>query len=307
MGYGHIGKLHENVLNKSTKGQLVAIIDDVDIDSPFPKFNNIQALKSSKLSIDTIIIATPNGLHFRHAKEALENGFHVIVEKPITLNVQDLERLLYIAEQHKLRIFNMLQLRFSPVVLWLKDVLNKNLLGDIFLVNIQCYWNRNAEYYGKREWHGTNALDGGVLFTQFSHFVDVMHFWFEELKPKDVRTFNFNHQDSTEFADSGLINFEIPHGGFGSMTYTISTFEKNFDSTITIIAAKGTLQIGGQYMNQINYLNAENVANPFTEPIGKIFHQNALEEIIDAVAQNRPSILDAENARNVIKFLEVVS
>lgn len=201
----------------------------------------------------------------------------------------------------------MLQLRLSPVAQWVKKILNQQDLGEIYLVNVQCYWNRNEAYYQQRAWHGTRAMDGGVLFTQFSHFIDILHFWFEELKPKDIRNFNFNHQNCTEFPDSGLINFEIPTGGFGSMTYTISAYEKNFDSTITIIAEKGTVQIGGQYMNQVKYLNSPELQNPFETETEKVFHPAALAEVIEAVAENRKSILDAVNARNVIKFLELVS
>lgn len=307
MGYGHIARVHEEALNSAENAELVAVVDPEKAGCYLPRFNDLYDFQASGISADAVIIATPNGLHFEHAKNALVAGFHVIVEKPVTLNSQDLERLIYISEQNDRRLFNMLQLRFSPVVEWVHNILKNKLLGKIYLVNIQCYWNRNETYYSKRPWHGTRKMDGGVLFTQFSHFVDVMHYWFEELKPKDIRNFNFNHQNSTEFADSGIINFEIPEGGFGTMTYTTSTYEKNFDSTITIIAEKGTLQIGGQYMNKINYLNAEDLELPFEEIQPTSFHLNALEEISNAIRSGKPSKLDAVNARNVIKFLEVVS
>ncbi|MDO5656462.1 MAG: Gfo/Idh/MocA family oxidoreductase [Flavobacteriaceae bacterium] len=306
MGYGLIGKVHEAALQQAQNASLEAIIDTAQIQTDLPVFDSIQGLRASDIQVDAIIIATPNGLHFEHARQALENDFHAVVEKPITLSSKDFERLIFIAESKKRRVFNMLQLRFAPIPQWVKKALNDKLFGQVYMVNVQCYWNRNAAYYQQREWHGTREMDGGVLFTQFSHFVDVLHYWFEELKPKDIRSFNFNHQDSTEFPDSGIINFEITHG-FGSMVYTISTFEKNFDSNITIIAEKATLQIGGQYMNQINYFNAENVENPFSKETEKRFHKQALEEIATALTNNRSSILDAENARNVIRFLETVS
>lgn len=306
-GFGHIGKVHQQAMQNSQKAELVAIIDQVKPEVELPHFTDVASLKTSGLEVDVIVIATPNGLHFEHAKASLEAGYHVLVEKPITLNSRDFERLIYIGEHQGKRIFNMLQLRFSPVVQWLKEALNENRLGEIYMVNVNCYWNRNAAYYQQKEWHGTKAMDGGVLFTQFSHFVDVLHYWFEELKPLDIRKFNFNHQDCTEFPDSGMLTFELGKEGFGHMNYTISTFEKNFESNITILAEKGTLQIGGQYMNEINYLNATDLENPFNEPIGNRFHQNAIEEIVDAIEQKRKSILDAENARNVIQFLEVVS
>lgn len=307
LGFGQIGRVHQQAIENSDLMELVAIIDENKPSLEIPYFSNLPSFLEQKVDADIIIIATPNGLHYEHAKTCVEAGYHVLVEKPITLNSKDLERLLYIGEQNNRRIFNMLQLRFSPIVQWFKQVLNDRKLGEIYMVHVNCYWNRNAEYYKNRFWHGTKNMDGGVLFTQFSHFVDVLHYWFDELKPLDIRKFNFNHKGLIEFPDSGMLTFELEKEGFGHMNYTISTYEKNFDSTITIIAEKGTLQIGGQYMNQINYLNAENLTHPFDELIGAKFHQNALEEVVMAIQQQRKSIIDAENARNVIQFLEVVS
>lgn len=307
LGFGQIGKVHQQAMQNSSLIELVAIIDEKNPELEIPYFPDLETFVDQKVEADVVIIATPNGLHFQHAKTCVEAGYHVLVEKPITLNSKDLERLLFMGEQNNKRIFNMLQLRFSPIVQWFKQVLNDRKLGEIYMVNVNCYWNRNEEYYNNRIWHGTKNMDGGVLFTQFSHFVDVLHYWFDELKPLDIRKFNFNHKNSIEFPDSGMLTFAMEKEGFGHLNYTISTFEKNFESDITIIAEKGTLQIGGQYMNNINYLNAESLSHPFDNIIGSKFHQNALEEVVMAIQQKRKSTIDAENARNVIQFLEVVS
>lgn len=309
MGYGHIGKVHEQAIAELSNVDFVAIIDNKinQNDCPeIPIFKSINDLKNSDIEVDLIIIATPNGLHFQHAKEALEACFHVLVEKPITLNARDLETLIFTSQTTGKRLFNMLQLRYSPQVAQVKDWLDNDILGQVFLINVQCYWNRNNAYYEQREWHGTKKMDGGVLFTQFSHFVDVLHYWFNELKPKDVRSFNFAHKDSTEFADSGIINFKTNSDAFGTMTYTTATYDRNFESTITILAEKGTLQIGGQYMNEFNYVRIEG-EDCNMENSGKFFHAKAIKDVVESIQQGKSSILDAENARNVIKFLEVVS
>lgn len=307
IGYGHIGKVHREAINHLENAALVAIIDPEPIDVDLPHFYDFDSFNSAGIAADVIIIATPNGLHYEMAKQSLSAGYHTIVEKPITLKANDLNDLLHLSKSKNKRLFNMLQIRFSPIVQWVKELIGSGELGDLYMVNAQCYWNRNADYYEKRAWHGSKEQDGGVLFTQFSHFVDVLHFWLNELKPKDIRTYNFNHQDLTEFADSGHIHFEIPGGGCGSLIYTTSVYQKNFDSQITIIAEKGTIQIAGQYMNELKYLNVENLSNPFTQEVGKHFHQQALSEINDAILEVRPSVLDAQNAQNVIQFLEVVS
>lgn len=307
VGYGHIGKVHAEAIHKIENAELVAVIDSQKVEIGIPHFTDLESFVGSGIEADTIIIATPNGLHYALAKKALESGYHVVVEKPITLNSSDLADLIYLAQSKGKRLFNMLQIRFSPVIQWVKGLLDSGDLGQIYMTNVECYWNRNADYYEKRVWHGSKEQDGGVLFTQFSHFVDVLHFWFNELKPKDIRSYNFNHQGLTEFADSGNIHFEFLDGSCGNLIYTTSVYQKNFESNITIIAEKGTIKISGQYMNQISYLNVPDLENPFETETGKHFHANALDEVRNAILENRTSVLDAENAKNVIRFLEVVS
>ena len=67
------------------------------------------------------------------------------------------------------------QNRFNPPVVGVKKLIDENKLGRIFSIQVNCFWNRNAEYYNST-WRGTKELDGGTLFTQFSHFIDII-FW----------------------------------------------------------------------------------------------------------------------------------
>lgn len=311
MGYGHIGKVHQQAISEVPVADLVAIIDPAikqEYIDEIPVFKNLEQFVQSDLSADVVSIATPNGMHVAHAEEALHHNFHVVIEKPVTLSSVDLEQILYLAKIHNKRLFSVLQLRYSPVVQFVKELIDSKKLGDIYLVNVQCYWNRNKQYYQLRDWHGKQEMDGGVLFTQFSHFVDVLHYWFDELKPKDIRSFNFAHKDCTDFADSGVINFKLKDSGFGTMTYTTATYPHNFDSSITLLGEKGTLQIGGQYMNQFNYFNVAETENKFENTeLEKKFHPVAFADICRAIKQEQASILDAKNARNVIRFLETVS
>lgn len=154
-----------------------------------------------------------------------------------------------------------------------------------------------------REWHGTNLMDGGVLFTQFSHFIDILNFWFDETKCTNAAFFNFNHQGITEFADSGKLDFTA-NEAVGSMIFTTSTYEKNYKSGIVIIAEKGTIEIGDQYLNELKYSNLKNVVcskSMSTEV--KNFHPNSYVEIIEALNENRASVLDGAHAVRLVKFI----
>ncbi|HMD00631.1 MAG TPA: Gfo/Idh/MocA family oxidoreductase, partial [Ferruginibacter sp.] len=111
-------------------------------------------------------------------------------------------------------------------------------------------------------WHGSKQLDGGVLFTQFSHFIDIMFWLFGDIENINSRVMNFNHKDLTEFDDSGFVNFQFVNGGMGSINFSTSVWEENLESSITIIAQNGTVKVGGQYMNDVQVCNIKGYVMP---------------------------------------------
>ncbi|HAR72354.1 MULTISPECIES: Gfo/Idh/MocA family protein [Empedobacter] len=304
LGYGHIGRVHQQAIEETENAQLISVIDfNLPEDLPFKGYSTLESFLNEDQETDVVVIATPNGLHREHAIRCLKAGKNVLIEKPIALTVEDAKEILKVAEEKNLRVFTSMQLRFSPVVQYVKNLIDNNSLGKVFMVNINCYWNRNKNYYKLREWHGNQEMDGGVLFTQFSHFVDIMNFWFDEVICTNSKSFNFTHQEVTEFDDSGCVDFTAD-GAIGHMIYTTSVFNKNFESNITLIAEKGTIKIGDQYLNQMIYSDLKNVccSNKISTE-QKNFHPNAIAEISDALIRHNESLLDGKYAVNLVKFI----
>ena len=77
------------------------------------------------------------------------------------------------------------------------------------MVQLNCYWNRDERYYKKGGWKGTQDLDGGTLFTQFSHWIDLLYWIFGDMKDIQAKFNDFNHSNLTEFEDSGFVNFNF--------------------------------------------------------------------------------------------------
>lgn len=304
LGYGHIGRVHLQAIEEAENAQLISVIDfNLPEDFPFNNYSTLESFLKEDKETDVVIIATPNGLHREHAIRCLKSGKNVLIEKPIALTVEDVKEILKVAEDKGKRVFTSMQLRFSPVVQYVKNLIDNHSLGKIFMVNIDCYWNRNKSYYKLREWHGNQEMDGGVLFTQFSHFVDILNYWFEELECTNSKSFNFTHQDSTEFDDSGHLDFTA-NGAIGHMIYTTSVFNKNFESSISIIAEKGTIKVGDQYLNQMLYSDLKNVccSNKISTD-QKNFHPNAIFEVSDALLRHNESLLEGKYALNLVKFI----
>ena len=260
VGAGHIGKRHAEMISRDPEAELVAMVDVISseecgLDKNIPFFNTIEDLLASGLEFDVVNICTPNGLHAEQSIKALEARKHVVCEKPMGLSKEACEQVIFKSLQMSRNVFCVMQNRYSPPSEWIKKVVEEKILGDIFMVQLNCYWNRDARYYKKGGWKGTQELDGGTLFTQFSHFIDIMYWLFGDIDNIKGNFADFTHQDTTDFEDSGFVSFDFLNGGMGSINYSTAVTDKNLESSMTIIGSKGSVKIGGQYMNEVEVCN----------------------------------------------------
>ena len=274
VGFGHIGKKHAIMVSGNTDSELVAIVDtDLEkrkvAEETYPDiqiFETIEELLQSELKLDVVNICTPNGYHASQAILCLERKSHVVIEKPMGLTRTECEEVIFKSLQVSRHVFCVKQNRYSPTSKWLKEIVEKKVLGRINMVQLSCYWNRDARYYKPGGWKGTLALDGGVLFTQFSHFVDIMYWLFGDIQNIAAVSTNFNHVGSTEFDDSGLVQFDFVNGGFGSINYSTSIWNKNFESSIIVVGENGTVKLSGQYMDKLEYCDIKDYEMPVLDP-----------------------------------------
>lgn len=322
VGCGHIGKRHAEMISRNADSELVALIDvqakeKLKIDQyTVPFFQDLDAFLASESGkqADVVNIATPNGYHALQAMKCLEAHKHIVLEKPLALNKADAEKVIFKALQVHKQVFAVMQNRYSPPSIWLKELLESGRLGQIFLVQINCFWNRDERYYKKESWHGNKALDGGTLFTQFSHFIDLMYWYFGDISNIQTRLRDFNHQQLTEFEDTGVVSFDFVNGGMGSLNYSTAVWDKNLESSITVIAENGSLKVGGQYMNEVEYCHIKDYNMPELAPTnpGNDYgaykgsaanHHYIIENVVD-VLKGRDTI--TTNALEGMKVVEII-
>ena len=322
VGCGHIGKRHATMVQRNDESELIALVDvraksDLGLENfeGVPFFNSIQELMDSDLEYDVVNICTPNGLHSDQAKIALENGNHVVCEKPMGLSKDNCESLIYTALQHSKQVYGVMQNRYSPPSVWIKDVIERKLLGDIFMVQLNCYWNRDDRYYKKGSWKGTKDLDGGTLFTQFSHFIDIMYWLFGDIDNIQGKFADFTHKSSTDFEDSGFVSFDFIKSGMGSLNYSTAIWDRNLESSMTIIGSKGSVKIGGQYMNEIVHCNIENYEMPELPPSNPANdygtykgsaanHHYIIENVVDSLKKRKKPTTNALEGLKVVEIIE---
>ena len=324
VGCGMIGKKHINMIQENPGCEILAIIDNKKNNEIDDSLNDLKFFKSlnqffkSDLKADVATIATPNNLHVEHSLECLENNLHVVVEKPLALKKTDAEKIIKKSNEMKKHVFVVMQNRYSFPIKWAKNILEKNLIGNVYIVQINCFWNRDDRYYKDHEWHGKKNLDGGTLFTQFSHFIDIIYFLFGEVKIMNSNLFNFSHKKTIEFEDSGIINFQLlkGQGGSISLNYTTSVWDKNLESSMTVIGEKGSFKLGGQYMDNIEYCHIQNYDLPknsqFLKQNDKNIvssnknHKYVIQNVVDVINKSKKINANAIEGLKVTEIIEKI-
>ncbi|MBF9254964.1 Gfo/Idh/MocA family oxidoreductase [Pontibacter sp. 172403-2] len=321
VGCGHIGKRHAQMITENEESELVALVDiknkeQLGIDQfNVPLFKTLEELLASGIEVDVVNIASPNGLHARQAMTSLEARKHIVVEKPMALTKLDAEKLIFKALHVHKHVFAVMQNRYSPPSVWIKELIEDGVLGKIFMVQLNCYWNRDDRYYKADSWHGKQELDGGTLFTQFSHFIDIMYWLFGDIENISAKFKDFNHQHSTDFEDSGFVSFDFVNGGMGSLNYSTSIWNQNFESSMTIIAENGSIKIGGQYMNEVEYCHIRDYMMPELAPTnpGNDYgaykgsaqnHHYVIENVVDTLKGRNTITTNALEGLKVVDIIE---
>ena len=302
LGFGHIGKRHAEEISAHPNGELVAVIDndalsrDVALNLyTIPVFPDMDEFIASGLEAEVINICTPNGHHIAQAIHAITNDFHVLVEKPVGLFLRECEELQNFAAEKGKEVFCVLQNRYSPPAQLLKKLVLEESLGKILWVQVNCYWNRDERYYKKDGWRGTLVQDGGTLYTQFSHFVDLLYWVFGDLDILSTFFANCNHEGMIEFEDTGTFNFEFEKEGAGVFSYSTSVWDANMESSFIVLGEKGSIKIGGQYMEKLEFFKVHDMETPVLSHSNLPNHYGSYQ----GSANNHSMVID-----NVIKAMK---
>jgi predicted dehydrogenase len=257
IGCGKIAPRHATEVIRH--GQLVAVCDIVKekADAMGQSYNahsyySIDDLLKKEKEIDVVAVCTPNGLHAEHSIKSLHAGSHVLCEKPLCISSADALKMIDAAKESGKKLFVVKSTRYNPALAALKKCIDENRLGNVYSFQLNCFWNRPDAYYAN-SWKGDQLLDGGTLYTQFSHYIDALLWLLGDMKAVSGFRKNFAHQNTIDFEDSGVVAIEMGNGIIGGLNWSVNTFQKNMEVSLSIIAEKGSIHIGGEYMNKIGY------------------------------------------------------
>lgn len=322
-GCGSIGKRHIAVVDAEPNAELVAICDIdekkcIELSKLYGgvKYYTDFDTMLKDVDVDIVNIATPHGLHASMSIAVAKAKKNILVEKPMALTSADCALMNKAAEENNVKLFVVKQNRYNTPIALTKNAIENGKLGKIFMTQCNVMWNRHQEYYNESDWRGQLKLEGGALHTQVSHFIDLLIWWFGDVVQAKTLIDTLNHK--IEIEDCGVTAMKFSSGVLGSLFWTTCVYNKNFEGSITIIGEKGTIKIGGKYLNKIEYwdvqsyplpedIDFEDAPNNYGKYQGTSSnHDKLINNLVVLFTQNRKGIVEGSEAIKTVEAIELI-
>lgn len=316
VGCGHIARKHAEAITNAYGANLVAVCDTIPerMEEYVEKYgvkaytDLDELLKDDEVHV--VNICTPSGYHAPIAQKIAGAKKHVVVEKPISLTLEDADAMITACRENNVKLSVVHPNRFRPIMQLVKGLMDEGKLGKLSHANATVRWNRNQEYYDQAPWRGTKALDGGVLMNQAIHNLDLM-VWLvgdiEEVFSMDAtRLRNIEAED----VSTGVVRFKS--GALGVVEAATTIYPKNLEETLSIFGEKGTIKIGGTSANLIEHMKIEGMSDEEVEniiarikedPFGKPGHQCIIEDMNQAIQEDREPVVNGIDGKKALEFV----
>jgi predicted dehydrogenase len=295
IGCGRIAIRHAEQI--AAVGKLVAVCDIIPEKAEamatrysVKAYSSIEDLLATEKEVNIVSICTPNGYHAEHCIKSLQAGKDVLCEKPLCITAAAAWQLIETEKFSRRKLFVVKSTRYNPYLIKLKALLEEGELGQVYSFSLNCFWNRPESYY--TDWHGKLFPDGGTLYTQFSHYIDAIIWLFGELKSAKGFSENKAHKQGLEFEDTGAVAVQLKSDIIGTVNWSVNTFQKNCEIGLTLIAEKGTIRLGGEFLNELQYqqpqllqpVSANGTPNDYLGYKGSMSnHKQVYEGLIEAL------------------------
>jgi UDP-N-acetyl-2-amino-2-deoxyglucuronate dehydrogenase len=315
VGMGHIANKHIEAIQKAEGAKLYAICDNnparLELDLPnVKKYTDLQQMLIENKEIDVVNICVPSGLHARLTKIVAEQKRHIIVEKPMSLKLEDAEDMINYANENGVKLAVVHPNRFRPAVQMLKAEIDKGSFGKLSHANATVRWNRNQAYFDQAEWRGTKEFDGGVLMNQAIHDLDLMLWLMGPVESVQAMAATRLRNIETEDVAGAVVRFKS--GALGIIEATTNIYPKNLEESIALFGETGTAKISGHTANFIETWDFEGISEDEVEqsknavkedPFGKPGHQCIIEDMVSAIQENREPIVNGEDGLAPVRLI----
>ena len=326
IGCGRIATNHiKAVVNNKENLEFVAVCDvipdametllakhDLDKNESIERFTDYKEMIKEHPDLDLVAIATSSGNHAEIALYLIDNGINVIIEKPMAMSMSDADEIVRRSAVKGVKVSVCHQNRFNVAVQELRQALEAGRFGKISHGSINVRWNRNKNYYDQASWRGKWATDGGCLFNQCIHGIDLLRWMMgdevEEVYGVTKRQFH----DYIEAEDIGMAVVKFKNGAVGTIEGTVNVYPKNLEESLYLFGEKGTVKIGGTSTNNIDVWDfadesdEDNNNKGLKEATSNVYgngHTSLYKDVIDSILNNRKPYIDAVSGRNAVEMI----
>lgn len=316
VGMGHIANKHMEAIQNAENAKLFAICDtnperlEMVKEGGLKKYTDLRVMLEENPEIDVVNICVPSGLHAPLTKIVAEAKRHIVVEKPMSLKLEDSERMIQYAKENGVKLAVVHPNRFRPAVQVLKQEMDKGTFGKLSHANATVRWNRNQAYYDQAEWRGTKEFDGGVLMNQAIHDLDLMLWLMGPVESVQAMAATRFRKIETEDVAAAVVRFK--NGALGVIEAATTVYPKNLEESLAIFGESASVKIGGRTANFIETWDVEGVSEEEAEkikseikndPFGKPGHQWIIEDMVQAIKEDREPIVTGEDGLAPVKLI----
>lgn len=324
IGCGRIAVNHvKAVVNNNLEFVAACDLDLNKIDELFEKvqyqdgdkvlrYSDYKKMIEENPDLDIIAVATDSGVHAEIALYCINKGINVIVEKPMTMSMKDAEEIVRLSQEKNVKVSVCHQNRFNVAVQEMRSALEQNRFGRISHGSIHVRWNRGRQYYDQAAWRGKWESDGGCLFNQCIHGIDLLRWMMgdevEEVYGLTQRQFH----DYIEAEDVGMAVVRFKNGAIGTIEGTVNVYPKNLEETLYLFGENGTVKLGGTSTNNIDVWDfadeseTDSQNKGLKEATSNVYgngHTSLYADVIDAVANDREPYINAVAGRNAVEMI----
>ena len=320
IGCGRIAVKHAKLLISMDDVELVAVSDNIhervkDFSEKY-HVNGYHDYKEmlKKEDIEVVSVLTPSGTHAAIGVDVANSKKHLVVEKPMALRLEDADLLIETCYRNGIKLFVVKQNRFNLPVKKLKEALDNGRFGKLVLGTVRVRWSRRQDYYDQDEWRGTWAQDGGVLTNQASHHVDLLQWMMGPVDSVVAKAGTYLSNIETE--DTGVAILKFRDGGLGIVEATTCARPKDLEGSISILGAKGAVEIGGFAVNKIKTWEFEetlpgdkDVFEKYSQNPSDVYgfgHSEFLRNVVQNITGNRQSIIDGIEGRKSLELVNAI-
>ncbi len=320
VGCGVISKKHIKAISEIPDAEIVAVCDIEPQKAQATGeqlgvqwYNNLQDLRLNK-NVDVFSILTPTGDHTQSIMALSASGKPLVVEKPMTLQTEDADRVIKACEKTGSKIFVIKQNRFNPPVVALKSAIDKGRFGKIVMGEVRVWWSRSQSYYDAAAWRGTWNFDGGVLANQAAHHIDMLLWLMGDVEA--VSSMQGTQLAKIEAYDTAAAVLRFKSGAIGIISATTATRPSDAEGSVALLGEKGTVEIGGFFMNELltwkfeeNCSGDDNIFEEYgsvpSEPAWNLTRY--LEDVIVRLKSNQEPLVDGEFARKTTVIVQALN